>query len=132
MPACELRFVGRVVGARVLEESPRLRYTSLRKAIQKPVKTLAPGKYSVLLVGTGAPAGELREDELLGNVTALGHFDVQEERVGVSHVYCLQLIPKYGLMLKRNSDGSYSRLGWFMLEQDEWFMSQVETDVRLG
>ncbi|KAF5133383.1 hypothetical protein E5D57_004007 [Metarhizium anisopliae] len=132
MPACELRFMGRVVGARVLEESPRLRYTGLRKAIQKPVKTLAPGKYSVLLVGTGAPAGELHEDELLGNVTALGHFDVQEERVGVSHVYCLQLIPKYGLMLKRNSDGSYSRLGWFMLEQDEWFMSQVETDVRLG
>ncbi|KID83474.1 Heterokaryon incompatibility [Metarhizium guizhouense ARSEF 977] len=132
MPACELRFMGRVVGARVLEESPRLRYTGLRKAIQKPVKTLAPSKYSVLLVGAGAPAGKLHDDELLGNVTALGHFDVQDERVGVSHVYCLQLIPKYGLMLKRNPDGSYSRLGWFMLEQDEWFMSQVETDVRLG
>lgn len=101
MPACELRFMGRVVGTRVLEESPRLHYTGLSKSIQKPVKTLAPSKYSVLLLGRKATGGKLDPDELLNNVTALGHFDVQEERVGVSHVFCLQLIPKYGLIPKK-------------------------------
>ncbi|KHN94085.1 Heterokaryon incompatibility [Metarhizium album ARSEF 1941] len=133
MPVCELRFMGRVVEARILDESPKLRYTRLRQSAKRPVKGLAHSRYSVLLVDVGAPRRELDSDELLDNVTALGHVDVQEERVGVSTIYCLLVVSRYGLMLKsHNANGSYSRLGWFMLEQDQWFRGQVEIDIALG
>ncbi|OAA43648.1 Heterokaryon incompatibility [Metarhizium rileyi] len=138
MPTCELHFKGRVVEARVLDESPRLRYVGVGVDVgvgeQRNLSTRAniSRKYGVLLLDSDAVRESLDPALLLHHVTAIGYFDVQEEKVGCTSVYCLQVVPKSGLMLERNPDASYSRLGWFMLQQDNWFAGQMETDIRLG
>jgi hypothetical protein len=62
-------------------------------------------------------------------VVASGWFDVAEERV--DNCWCLPLTRKKGLMLLRNEQGKFRRVGTMDVANLAWMTSAQEEEIRL-
>ena len=128
MPACEVRLVGRVGKARLLADSV-VDYIGARKSWQKVSK--AKAKMHGVLLAEGGVAGDMAGGEPWEHVVGVAFFDVGEERNDAMDVWCLLVVRDMGLVLARNADGSFCRLGWVLIEKESWFLSQQEVEVPL-
>ena len=68
-------------------------------------------------------------DSSLEGVVAFGLFDVKEEQA--TELYCVRLISEEGLMLRKTNDGTFRRLGFFLVEDAAWFDQGVVTRILL-
>ncbi|KAH8706190.1 heterokaryon incompatibility protein-domain-containing protein [Ilyonectria robusta] len=125
MPVCELQLIGHVAEAEVLHDLVSTYSTPTKNWRQSRM----PDEHGVLLAGKSNLCKT--EDEPLGHVVAVGFFDVRAERAGVESVWVLPLVRDRGLILKRNADGKFSRIGWCYVQKDEWFTGQDEVEVCL-
>ncbi|KAL6405857.1 heterokaryon incompatibility protein [Ilyonectria robusta] len=126
MPACELQLIGHVAEAEVLHDLVSTYSTPTKNWRQSRM----PDEHGVLLAGKSDLCKT--KDDLLGHVVAVGFFDVRAERDGVESVWVLPLVRDRGLILKRNADGKFSRIGWCHVEKDEWFTGQDEVEKYYG
>ncbi|KAK0642998.1 heterokaryon incompatibility protein-domain-containing protein [Cercophora newfieldiana] len=128
MPECELRLVGRVGYALTPGKSVK-EYVAGAKARGGFKSSLARAVFhGVLLLAETQGANPERWQE---DVVGVGFFDDGSERNGVDGVWCLPVVRDLGLILRKDSDGRFSRLGWFIVEKEAWFASQPEVDVCL-
>ncbi|EXJ76898.1 hypothetical protein A1O3_10055 [Capronia epimyces CBS 606.96] len=77
-------------------------------------------KRGVLLVAPG---------HLPERVVGVGLFDVADEKT--SPLWCMRVIKEEGLMLRRDCQGKYHRLGVFVVEHEAWFEEAREEKVSL-
>ncbi|CAF3570469.1 unnamed protein product [Fusarium graminearum] len=125
MPSCELQILGHVQEAVVLPETPSLDLLdSIRRQFQKPKATF---RHAVLLGRKHVNGSNLSKD--LETFVALGMFDFDDE--ATDKVFCLQLTVEEGLMLRKNDNGTFQRIGLFQPYKDDWFNGVEETEVRL-
>lgn len=132
MPACELQFTGHVTDVRVLAEPVTDYITDQQKGKKKwrKVPSAKASRYGVLL-GKNFADDDTLDGVHWGHVVAVGFFDVDDERNDVKDVWCLPVVGDMGLMLNKRSDGKFCRLGWFLLEQENWVFGRKEGDVSL-
>ncbi|KAJ6444515.1 heterokaryon incompatibility protein [Purpureocillium lavendulum] len=130
VPAMELRVTGRLAPAWAVTHGKL-------SSVSDYVAQAYTGRHRmprVAVEGVLLVSGEAaRTEESWEHVTAIGFFDVREERDKVKGViYCLLLVQNKGLMLEKSEDGTkFSRLGWFYLENEAWFSDYDETEVYL-
>ena len=95
---------------------------------QWPKRRFSRGKmqeHMVLLMS----AKPTHADSSLERVVAFGLFDVKEEQA--TELYCVRLISEEGLMLRKTNDGTFRRLGFFLVEDAAWFDQGVVTRILL-
>jgi hypothetical protein len=132
MPACELQLTGQMANVRVLAEPVTDYITGQQQGKQKWTKVprAKAARYGVLL-GKNVADNSMLDGEHWGHVVAVGFFDVEDERNDVEDVWCLPVVRDMGLMLSKQPDGRFCRLGWFLLEREDWFSGQEEGDICL-
>lgn len=117
IPTCELRLLGRLVLTRIVSR-PILDY-SLAKGNRRMWQNFVKPQFGVLLERDSNRSTEkeiaigsfIEEGNWKDTVVAVGSFDIEDERC--EEVWCLQIVQYKGLMLKREANGKYSRLGSF-------------------
>ncbi|KAL2760199.1 hypothetical protein ACRALDRAFT_1059923 [Sodiomyces alcalophilus JCM 7366] len=132
MPSCELRMVGRLALATTLplEVQEHLPLGKARWVDWKhPYPPAALRADAMLLVAEDRATAPIPRE--LRVVVAIGVLDVGSE-MHDGTVWCLQVIPDEGLMLRKMSNGSFCRIGWFLLEQPNWFDQCKEVNIRLA
>ncbi|KAI8628271.1 heterokaryon incompatibility protein-domain-containing protein [Xylariaceae sp. FL1651] len=116
--SCELEFFGRVRRVQCSKHLPEKFNKTYKNLYTEPI----------LLV----PMRECEADSNSDNfdhVIACGCFDVASERVETC--WCLPLIKEDGLMLVRDEEGRFRRVGTMVVADLAWMMSTQEEAIRL-
>ncbi|EWG41181.1 hypothetical protein FVEG_03337 [Fusarium verticillioides 7600] len=124
MPSCELQLLGCVQEAIILTRTPSSEFIASLRKQKRPAGTM---RRPVVLGSKEMKEGMLNKD--MSMFVALGIFDFDEE--GIEDLWCLQLTLEEGLMLCKNDDGVFQRIGVFQVCKMEWFESVGESEVRL-
>ncbi|KAK4452261.1 heterokaryon incompatibility protein-domain-containing protein [Podospora aff. communis PSN243] len=132
MPACELRLFGRLGYALIPRESVKdYQKIGSKRAGGKVISARAASHGVLLLAETPAAGGKAPPAPWQDSVVALGFFDDESEKAGVKGVWCLPVVQDLGLILKKNANGSFSRLGWYSAEKESWFVGKAEASIVL-
>ncbi|KAK3331808.1 hypothetical protein B0T19DRAFT_472826 [Cercophora scortea] len=119
MPSLELRMWARPVRVRRGGRTTGEYAAALSVAGRKEWKT-AHTKYGMLLVEFES-----------GGVVAVGYFDVLGEKEP-ENMWCLRVIRREGILLTRDEQGKFRRIGWLaVLEEERWFGGVGEQAVDL-
>lgn len=131
MPSCALGVVGRLALASSIPMAVQ-EHLPLGKSRwehwKHPYPPSALRAHGMLLVAEDSATAPIPRE--LRVVVAIGVMDVSNEMQDGSF-WCLQVIPDEGLLLRKVADGSYRRVGWFLLEQPSWFEQCKEVDICL-
>lgn len=129
MPTCELQLVGHVAEVEILRQ-PLSEYLELKPKWLRLTSWTA--RQSGLLLADREMSGEATAGEgVFSQVAAVGFFDVSAERQCFDHVWCLPIVKDKGLVLKKNADDTFSRVGWFLPRDGDWLAQRKEVEVRL-
>lgn len=120
VPFCELQVVGRLTQAVVLA-TPASEY--YKKGWAYPT---AWRNHGHLLARKDIGQGSY---DLSHTMVALGVFDFESERE--DEVWCLQATTDEGLILRRQEDGKFCRLGWLYFPNEHWSDGFEEEELSL-
>ena len=121
--SCELQIQGNLKKVR-RSRVPASRYTKRPKWAY----SLAKIKKHCVLLEPDLPLGEAPDLVSYDHIVALGLFDIPNEHATFS---CMRLISLEGLILIKNEQGKYLRLGVFCVEDEAWFQDGVVEQIQL-
>ncbi|KAI1127181.1 heterokaryon incompatibility protein-domain-containing protein [Nemania abortiva] len=132
IPSCELEFFGRPRRAKCIPYYPqenKVNMSSERAAKIARFKSARVYLVSMQEDDTDPVAMANRGSDDVDSIVGSGHFDVAEERV--DNCWCLPLTNKKGLMLLRNEQGKFCRVGTMEISDLAWMTSAQEEEVCL-